>query len=89
MNIVSLIALVSLNVVMLIASPSYYGFLILISAESILFIMNILFYFVSEEQRQLIIKYRIFTVYILAGLVVLFSVIGLISWIVNGVTIIF
>ena len=50
-NIISLIALVSLNVFMLIAWPSYYGLLIFISAESLLFIMNILFYFVSEDQR--------------------------------------
>ena len=51
MNIISLIALVSLNVFMLIAWPSTYALLIFISAESLLFIMNILFYFVSEDQR--------------------------------------
>ena len=89
LNIISLIALVSLNVFMLIAWTSTYGLLLFISAESILFVMNILFYFVSEDQRQLIIKYRIFTVYILAGLIILFSVIGLIQWIVNGITIVF
>ena len=89
MNIISLLALVSLNIFMLIAWPSYYGVLIFISAESILFVMNILFYFLSEQQRQLIIKYRVFTVYILAGLILLFSLVGLIQWIVNGITIIF
>ena len=89
MNMISLLALVSLNIFMLIAWPSYYGVLIFISAESILFVMNILFYFISEQQRQLIIKYRVFTVYILAGLILLFSLIGLIQWIVNGITIIF
>ena len=89
MNIISLLALVSLNIFMLIAWPSYYGVLIFISAESILFVMNILFYFISEQQRQLIIKYRVFTVYILAGLILLFSLIGLIQWFVNGITIIF
>ena len=89
MNMISLLALVSLNIFMLIAWPSYYGVLIFISAESILFVMNILFYFISEQQRQLIIKYRVFTVYILAGLILLFSLIGLIQWFVNGITIIF
>ena len=89
MNMISLLALVSLNIFMLIAWPSYYGVLIFISAESILFVMNILFYFISEQQRQLIIKYRVFTVYILAGLILLFSLVGLIQWIVNGITIIF
>ena len=89
MNMISLLALVSLNIFMLIAWPSYYGVLIFISAESILFVMNILFYFISEQQRQLIIKYRVFTVYILAGLILLFSLIGLIQWLVNGITIIF
>ena len=89
MNIISLLALVSLNIFMLIAWASYYAVLIFISAESILFIMNVLFYFLSEQQRQLIIKYRVFTVYILAGLILLFSLVGLIQWIVNGITIIF
>ena len=89
MNIASLVAIVTLNIVMLIAWPSYFGFLLLISAESLLFTMNILFYIISEEQRQLIIKYRVFTVYILAALIILFSIIGLISWMVNGITIIF
>ena len=89
MNIISLLALVSLNILMLIAWASYYAVLIFISAESILFIMNVLFYFLSEQQRQLIIKYRVFTVYILAGLILLFSLVGLIQWIVNGITIIF
>jgi len=51
LNIISLIALVSLNVFMLIAWTSTYGLLLFISAESILFVMNILFYFVSEDQR--------------------------------------
>ncbi len=37
----------------------------------------------------MIIKYRVFTVYILAGLILLFSLIGLIQWLVNGITIIF
>ena len=89
MNIISLLALVSLNILMLIAWASYYAVLIFISAESILFIMNVLFYFLSEQQRQLIIKYRVFTVYILAGLILFFSLVGLIQWIVNGITIIF
>ena len=89
MNIISLLALVSLNILMLIAWASYYAVLIFISAESILFIMNVLFYFLSEQQRQLIIKYRVFTVYILAGLILLFSLVGLIQWIANGITIIF
>ena len=89
MNIISLLALVSLNILMLIAWASYYAVLIFISAESILFIMNVLFYFLSEQQRQLIIKYRVFTVYILAGLILLFSLVGLIQWFVNGITIIF
>ena len=48
MNIISLLALVSLNIFMLIAWASYYAVLIFISAESILFIMNVLFYFISE-----------------------------------------
>jgi hypothetical protein len=48
MNIISLLSLVSLNIFMLIAWASYYAVLIFISAESILFIMNVLFYFLSE-----------------------------------------
>ena len=50
-NIISLIALLALNVLMVIAwFPSYFG-LVFISLESVLFIINVLFYILSEEQR--------------------------------------
>ena len=77
-------AIIILNILRVIANPGVFPILLFSSASTVLFIINVLFYLVSEEQRSLIIKYRIFTVYILSGLILFFCVINLIQWIVYG-----
>ena len=88
-NIFSLGAIIALNIFMLIAWAGQYFVVFFISLSSILFILNILFYVLGEEQRQLIVRYRVFSVYIISGLVILLCLVGLIQWIVNGPMIIF
>ena len=75
---ISMIGIIILNVFMIIANPGAFPLLLFTSASTVLFIINVLFYLLSEEQRSLIIKYRVFTVYILAGLIVFFCIINLI-----------
>ena len=77
-------AIIILNILMVIANPGAVPVLVFSSAATVLFIINVLFYFVGEDQRTLIIKYRIFTVYILSGLILFFCLIELIQWIVYG-----
>ena len=81
-NMASMAGIIVLNILMVIANPSAFPILIFTSASTVLFIINVLFYILSEEQRELIIKYRVFTVYILAGLILFFCLINLIQWII-------
>ena len=85
----SMAAIIILNILMVIGNPWSFPVLLFTSASTILFIINLLFYIVSEDQRTLIIKYRIFTVYILSGLILFFCVINLIQWIIYGPNVFF
>ena len=81
---ISMAAIIILNILMVIANPGAFPVLVFTSSSTVLFIINVLFYLVGEDQRTLIIKYRIFTVYILSGLILFFCLINLIQWIVYG-----
>ena len=84
LNLISMAAMITLNILMVIANPAGFPVLLISSASTVLFIINVLFYLVSEGQRELIIKYRVFTVFILTGLVIFFCFFDLIRWIIEG-----
>ena len=76
--------IIILNILMVISNPAAFPVLLFTSASTVLFIINILFFVLSEEQRLLIIKYRVFSVYILGGLILFFCLINLIQYIIYG-----
>ena len=79
-NIISLLLVAGFNIFLLILNINYL-YVQNLSPEWILFVINILFYFIAEDQRQLIIKYRVFTVYIFTGLINLYCILSLFLWI--------
>ena len=79
-NIISLLLVAGFNIFLLILNINYL-YVQNLSPEWILFVINILFYFIAEDQRQLIIKYRVFTVYIFTVLINLYCILSLFLWI--------
>ena len=47
----SMAAIIILNILMVIANPGVFPILLFTSASTVLFIINVLFYLVSEDQR--------------------------------------